>query len=294
MSIIKLFSRNPKDGTSTFDKIRFYEATDVEGTGATLVYTKAIDESTVSQIDPGNTSHVNSAGDLTKYYASTFYDSTGLVETDYSGWVLGGQDRWDTKFGQEMDDSDGSVWAATLRAQFKEDALNALYPDFFREVIDTSLTIQNETNDIQFVYTVPYGIFGISEVGVGTLDTTSSTSTRDFVKVKNDYWTFEKNKLHFQSMSGLTDGESIRLIASKKYLYVGEIPEYLDSLAMLHMKMNAYLNLADDYPRFKTWGRLQSGTKVSFENLRVHGREFERKFKEAKAELKQNAYSSLL
>ena len=294
MSIIKLFSRNPKDGTDLFDQIKFYEATDSSGTGATLVYTAAIDITTISQVDPGYTSYVYSSGDLTKYYASTFYDSSGAIETDYSDWVLGGQDRWDTKFGQEMDDSSSAVWSATLRLQFKKDALDALYPDFFREVIDETLEIQNSADDVTYEYTLPFGIFDVSEVGIGNVDTTSSTSSRTFRQLKNDYWTFEKNKLHFQTLAGLSDGEIIRLIASKKFVNVGEVPEYLDSLALLHMKMDAYLNLADDFPRFQTWGRIQSGTKVSFENLRVHAREFERKFKEKKAELKQNSYSSLL
>lgn len=294
MSIIKLFSKNPIDGVTTFDKIRFYEATDSSGTGATLIATIAINTANISQIDQGNSEYTFSSGSITKYYASTFYDSTTDVETDYSDWMLGGQDRWDDKFKSEMDDSSGVVWSSSLREEFKKDALNALYPDFFREVIDETLSIQNESDSQTYVYTVPFGIFNVSEVGIGNTDTTSSTSVRDFRTLKHDYWTFEKNKLHIHSLSGLDDGETIRLIASKKYVTVGEVPEHLDALIMLHMKMNAYLNLADDYPRFQTWGRLQTGTKVSFENLRVHAREFERKFREMKAELKQNSYSSLL
>jgi len=294
MSVITLYSKNPNDGTTNFDQVKFYEATDSSGTGATLLTTKDIDTTRTTIIDAGYTSHTYTGGDTDNYYASTFYNSTSTTETDYSDWVQGGQDRWDTKFMTEMDDSSSEVWSASLRDEFKQDALNALYPDFFREVIDTSLTIQNETNDQTYVYTVPFGIFGIQEVGVGDVDTTSSTSSRDFAKVKNDYWTFEKNKLHFHSLSGLSHGETIRLIGSQKFLTVGEVPEYLDALALLHMKMDAYAKLADDFPRFKTWARLQKGTRVSFENLRVHAREFERKFKEMKAELKQNTYSALM
>jgi hypothetical protein len=294
MSIIKLYSKNPSDGTTTFDQVRFYEATDSSGTGATLITAVDIDATTTSQIDSGYTTNTYSSGDTAKYYASTYYDSTTLIETDYSDWVQGGQDRWDTKFMTEMDDSSSEVWSIALRSEFKKDALNALYPDFFREVIDTSLTIQNEAGNQQFVYTVPFGIFSISEVGIGNVDTVSSTSSRNFVQVKNDYWTFEKNKLHFHTLAGLNHGDTIRLIANQKFLSVGEVPEYLDSLALLHMKMDAYAKLADDFPRFKTWARLQKGTRVSFENLRVHAREFERKFKEMKAELKENSYSALM
>lgn len=293
MSFIKLYAKNPKDGTDTFDKVRFYEATDNAGTGATLLQAVDIATTNISPIDVGNTSYTYPTGSTSKYYASTLYDSVLDVETDYSTWVQGGQDRWDLKFSEELNDSDGEVWDSDLRERFKEDALNALYPDFFREVIDESLTIANENDNQQYTYTVPMGIFAISEVGIGETDT-DSTNTRDFTQVKNDYWTFEKNKLHFHSLSGLTHGYPIRLIASKKYLSVGEVPDYLDQLAITHMRMSAYTRLADDYPRFQTWARLQQGTKVSFENLRVHAREFERKFKELKAEVKDNQYSSLM
>lgn len=293
MSIIKLYAKNPKDGTDTFDKVRFYEASDSDGTGATLLQTVDVDTDNISVIDGGYTSYTYTAGDTDNYYASTFYDSTDDIETDYSDWVQGGQDRWDQKFSEELNDSDGDVWDSDLRDRFKTDALNALYPDFFREVIDTSLTIANETDNQQYIYTVPAGIFSISEVGVGETDT-DATNTRDFSKVKHDYWTFEKNKLHFHSLSGLSHGDTIRLIAGKKYLSVGEVPDYLDPLAVLHMRMSAYIRLADDYPRFETWARMQKGTRVSFENLRVHAREFERKFKEMKAEMKENPYSSLM
>ena len=298
MSIIKLYSNNPSDGTSTFDKVKWYEADDASGTNAAVITSggsavqTAIDATTTEPIHPGFTTYIYENGNTAKYYASTWYNSTTAIETDYSNWVQGGYDRWNEKFEEEMDD-DGTVWSDDLVSEFKEDALNALFPDFFREVLDTSLTISNTTNNQVYVYTVPFGIFNVSEVGVGELNTDSSDS-RNFAKVKADYWTFEKNKLHFSSLSGLTHGDTIRLIASKKYLHVGEVPEYLDSLIMLHMKMSAYLNLADDFPRFKTWARIQQGTKVSFENLRVHAREFERKFKEMKAELKNNAYSSLI
>jgi len=299
MAVIKLYCKNPNDGTDSFDKVKWYEADDSSGTSASALQTggvdveTSIDISTVEAINPGYTTYMYQSGDTSKYYASTWYNSTSGAETGYSDWTQGGQDKWDEKFKQEMDDTSSEVWSSDMRAEFKKDALDSLFPDFFREVIDTSLTIQNETDNQTYIYTVPFGIFNISEVGVGNTDTDSSNA-RDFEKVKNDYWTFEKNKLHFHSLSGLNDGETIRLIASKKYLDVGEVPEYLDPLAMLHMKMNAYLDLANDYPRFKKWGRLQKGTRVSFENLRVQAREFERKFKEKAQALKQNPYASLL
>jgi len=284
MSIIKLFAPNPVDGTTTFDKVRFYEATDNAGTGATLLSTSAIDTTYRSQIDPGYTTYTYTTGSTAKYYAARYYNSTSTVATDYTAWILGGKDRWNTMFENEMEDTSNAVWSATAVTRFKDWALNALYPDLYRQVIDESLTFDDAT----YIYTVPFGIFHISDVYVG--DTANSTST--LVKVYPDNWAFENSSLHIFNLNSLTDAATIRLIAHKKYLEIGEVPEDFDQIVMYHMKMNAYLYLAEDFPRYKTWAQLQEGSKVSFENLRVHAREFERKFIEGKAELRSLLYPS--
>jgi len=292
MAIVKLFSKNPKDGVATFDQVRFYEADDNEGTNATLKSTKDIDTSTADTVNPGYTSFIHTTGSTTKYYASAWYNSTTGAQASYSTWVKGGYDRWDTLFMNNLQDTSEAVWDADTRKEFKEAALEALYPDFFLNVKDTSLEIANNTTLQTFTYTVPFGIFKITEVGIGNINKTALVD-RDFKLVKADYWKHEGNTLTFESLSGLADGSIIRLVGSKKYSDVGEVPERLDSLALLHMKMNAYLKLADDYPRFLTWAKLQQGSKVSFENLRVHAREFERKFEEGKARLKDNSLATL-
>lgn len=292
MAIIKHYSDNPRDGVTTFDKVRFYRATDSSGTGAALVSTVAIDTSTTTPISPGFTVLIDTAGDLTRYYASAWYNSSSGAETDKSTWVLAGQDRWDTMFENEMQDTTSAVWTAVDRKSFKDKALTALFPDFFRQVINTSLTIVNSGEDVTYVYTVPFGIFSISEVGYGDINNTASID-RDFAIVKTEYWKFEKNQLRFDALPGWTNGDLIRLVASKKYLSVGEVPSYLDPLVMEHMRMSAYIKMADDYPRFLKWSQLQQGTRVSFENLRVHAREFERRFNDWKKVLKDNPMASL-
>jgi hypothetical protein len=292
MAVIKCFSKNPKDGTTTFDKVRFYEATDDEGTGATLIATVAIDSSTADTINPGFTFFIYPTGDESKYYATKWYNSVNFIESSYSTWVQGGQDRWDTLFMNDLQDTSSAVWSSTDRSNFKKAAIEALYPDFFLNTIDTSLSIANNSTNQTYTYNVPFGIFKITEVGIGNVNKTSLLS-RDFKVLKADYWKHEGKTLNLGSLSGLTDGSIIRLVGSKKYTDVGEVPERLDTLVLIHMKMNAYLRLADDYPRFLTWAKLQQGTKVSFENLRVHAREFERKFRENKAELKDSSLATL-
>lgn len=292
MAILKLYSDNPKDGTASFDKVRFYQADDDDGTGATVIATVSIDTTTTTPINPGFTTYTYTSGATDKYYSSTYYNSTSLAETSNSPYVLGGLDRWDTMFMSEMQDSTSAVWTATDRDYFKKKALQALYPDFFRHVVDTSLTAVNQSPNITYAYTVPYGIFSISEVGFGNLNVSTGVS-RTFKIVKKEYWKFEKNVLHFDPLPQFSNGDSIRLVAQKKYSEVGEVPEYLDPLVMEHMRMSAYVKMADDFPRFLKWGQLQQGTKVSFENVRVQAREFERRFNDMKKELKDNAMASL-
>lgn len=292
MSILKHYADNPSDGNTTFNKVRFYRANDALGTGATLIGTSDIDLTTVTPLNPGFTSYNDLAGDLTKYYSATWYDSVSGAESDHSDYVLGGQDRLDTRFMDEMQDNEEEVFSANDRERFKIDAIQALYPDFFRNVIDTSLSVVNLAPDVTYIYTVPFGIFSISEVGYGNLNTTS-TENRNFKLVKTEYWKFEKNQLRFDQLPPWNNNDPIRLVAQKKYLDIGEIPVYLDSLLILHMQMSAYLKLASDFPRFLKWGQLQQGSKVSFENLRVHAREYERKFTDLKKQLKDASLASL-
>jgi hypothetical protein len=289
MSIIKITIPNPNDGTTTFDKIRFYEATDSAGTGASLLSTEAIDTSGRYQIDPGTTSYTYTTGNTAKYYAGKYYNSVSTITTDYTPWVIGGKDRWDTMFENEMDDTVNAVWSQADIARFKNWALEALYPDLYRQVVDTSLTLDNDTAPA-YTYEVPFGIFHISEVGVGDVN----NSTSRFTILHPDNWTFENTKLHLKGIPSSELSATIRLIASKKYLEVGDVPERFDSFVMHHMKMSAYLRLADDFPRFKKWSQLQDGTRVSFENLRVHAREFERKFLLGKSEVRDLLFPSLI
>ena len=282
MSIIKLYTENPKDGTTSFDKARFYQATDSAGTGATLIATVAIDTSGLNPTSPGFTSYTYTSGSITKYYASTWYNSVSTDETDKSDYVIGGTDRWDTRFMSDLSDTASAVWSATDREYFKDSALEALYPDFFFETVDATLEVVNDSTTQTKSYAVPFGTFNISEVGIGD---PNDGATYPFVVVTPNNWQYEKNLLRFNSLSGITDGYPISLVCAKKYVNVGEVPTKLDQIALLHMKMDAYLNLADDYPRFLTWAKLQAGTKVSFENLRVHAREFERKFDKEKKRL---------
>lgn len=289
MAIIKISVPNPLDGTSSFDKIRFFQANDSSGTGVSQIGSDtSIDTSTRYQLDPGVTSLTYTSGLTTKYYAAKYYNSSSGALSDYTTWVLGGKDRWDTMFETEMDDAANTVWSAADVANFKTWALNALFPELYRQVIDTSLTLDNDSAP-SYTYTIPFGIFHISEVGIGDLNNSTST----FTKLHNDQWSMENSILHLYRIPPSESGATIRLIASKKYLEVGDVPEMYDSIAMDHMKMSAYLNLSEDFPRFKTYAQLQEGTKVSFENMRVQAREFERKFKAGKAEMANTLYPSL-
>ena len=281
MAVIRLYSDNPKDGTTTFDQVEFYEADDSDGSNATLLSTEDIDTSGINPLDSGFTHYLCIFGDTDKYYASKWKQSSSGDKTSYSTWVQGGQDRWDEMFMNELQDTASAVWSSTDRQFFKEKALEALFPELFRIVIDTSLSIDKTSGAEEYTYTVPEGIMEITEVGIGDVD----NITTQFKVVHPDNWKFERNLLHFNSLAGFSDDEAIRLVAGKKFMEVGEVPKKYDPLVMDHLRMSAYIKLADDFPRFLKWGKLQKGTKVSFENLRVHAREFERKFREERERL---------
>lgn len=273
MAVIKISVPNPLDGTTSYNQIRTYEATDSSGTGATLVATVSIDTTTQTAIDPGFTTITYTSGATTKYYAMSYYNSTSTLETGYSDWVLGGQDRWDEMFKKELDDEAGTVWSTETRARFKRHALEALHPGLFRKVIDTSLVIDNDNNPT-YTYPLPFGILDVSAVGIG--DVNNATST--YQELRRDYWRVEDRTLHLFNIPATESGATIRLLATKKYLEVGEVPERYDEFVLYHLLMSAYTYLSHDFPRFKKWSKLQKGTGVSFENLRVQAREFERKF----------------
>jgi len=102
MAIIKISVANPNDGTSTFTSVRFYEATDSSGTGATLLATVAIDTTSRYKFFPGVTSYTYTSGATTKYYAAKYYSTVTTNASDYTTWTLGGEDRWDTMFKNEL------------------------------------------------------------------------------------------------------------------------------------------------------------------------------------------------
>ena len=289
MSVIKIFIPNPNDGTATFDQVQHGQADDSSGTNAAVINTSSIDTTRRNQINPGTTNYTYTSGATNKYYSGRYKNSSSAVTTDWMTWTLGGKDRWDTMFENEMGDTTNAVWSQATVSRFKQWALESLFPDLVDTVIDTTLTIDNDDTP-QNTYDVPFGIMNITEVGVGDVNNTTSR----FKTVSHDNWKFEAGKLHIMSLSGLVTDEQIRLVATKKYLDIGEVPDRYDRFVMHHLKMSAYLNLAEDFPRFKTWAQLQDATKVSFENMRVHAREFERKFIEGKAEARELANSLAL
>lgn len=293
MSIIICYSDNPKDGIVTFDKVLFYQADDASGTNATLIQTVDVDVSTKDLNNPGYTKYIYGSGSTSKYYASKWQSTALSFTTDYSTWVKGGEDRIDTLFKNDLDDTAEAVFTATDRERYKQAAVEALYPELFRIVIDTTLSVVNDETTQTYEYTLPNGIYQVLEVGVGTVNKTASIE-RTYKNIKKEYWSVKKDQLIFERISQLTDDEPLRIIGAKKYSSIGEIPTKYDWLILLHMKMDAYLRLADDFPRFKKWAMLQEGSKVSFENLRVHAREYERKFNTEKAKIKDTSLESAI
>lgn len=259
MAVLKLFATNPTDGIASFDKIKFYEATDAIGTGSTLITTIAIDLATADINDAGYTVHTYPTADLAKYYAATYYNSVSFVETNKGAYILGARDRVYDKFQKLTGDTTNAVFENNAVVQFREDGIEALFPELQRQVIDETLEITKSSSADTLVYTIPFGLVP-TQVWVGDANDDS-----DFVQARG--WSIEGNKLRFDSIDDFTDEDTIRLIALKKFTNVGEVPEKFDSLLLIHMQGSAYRWMASRYPRYEAYSQLQKGTKVSFENL---------------------------
>jgi len=283
MPVLVLYAPNPKDGTASFDKVRFYEATDSGGTGQTLLSTVSVNLATRDMEDPGFTSYTHGSGSTAKYYASSYYNSTSASESSLGTYTKGGRDRLHSKFLTIVGDTGESYFDEDTVTQFEEDAIEAMFPELQREAVDVSLSISKSTTSEDQTYTIPPGFTSIHEVAVGDVDWTPTSDAFKLVKPSN--WSLDSRTLHLYSLDGLQDTEVIRLIGLKKYDFIGEVPEKYDPLLLLHMQMSMYDWMASRFPRFEDFAQLRAGSGVDFDNLRVTAREFERRFKEEKLAL---------
>ena len=282
MAVLVLYAPNPNDGTTTFDKVRFYEATDSSGSGSTLIATVSIDTSARDVEDPGYTRYTHGTGDTAKYYAPTYFNSTSSLETEKGPWTKGDRDRLYIKFQNLIGDTTNAVFDDNSVKQFRDNVVEAIFPEIQGQVIDTSLSIDKDAGagTEVLVYDLPVGFTLITEVGIGDVD-----DNADFLRAKNHNWSIDGYKLHFENINEYADGDLIRLVGLKKYNRVGEIPERYDPVLLLNMQADAYDWLATRYPRFEAYSQLQDATKVSFENLRVTARELRNNFRERVAAL---------
>ena len=278
MAVIKLSMPNPIDGVASFNQIKFSEADDSLGTNSAVIATVNIDTTTRNALDSGSTHYNYISGDTAKYYAGLYYNSVTGATSSATDYIKGGYDRIDILFMNHYADTTGSVFSATDRDRLKKFALEALFPEIKKPSIDTSLSIDLTAGALKYTYSLPYGVYEVNEVGIGDVD----NNTSRFSTIPVDNWMIENDKLHIFNVGSYAHGDTIRLLCMKKYQFIGEVPDRFDEMILNHMLMNSYLMLADDYPRFKRFARLQEGTKVSFENLKVHALVYEGLFNKAK------------
>ena len=281
MSVLPLFAPNPEDGTETFNKVKFFEATDAEGAGATLLATVDIDLTTADVADAGFTKFIHETGDLNKFYSAAYFNSVSSLQSDYGSWMQGGRSRLYRKFQSLMGDTTNSVFPHEANIQFEEDAIEALYPEVQRQEVDTSLTIDEDN----LIYTLPRGFSEVTQVGVGDAD----DPDENFKTVKTGNWEIQEDKLRFMRIRDFNDGDTIRLVAMKKLSKIGEVPEMYDPILLLHMQGSSYRWMSARYPRFEAFSQLQTGSRVSFENLRVTADQFFNEFEKKKIALARPA-----
>jgi len=277
MAVIKLFSTNPKDGATTFDKIRFYEANDAEGAGAAKIAEIAVDVSKKTLIDPGFTTYLYTSGSTSKYYASSYYNVGSGTETSKSAWTKGGQNRWDKMLLDWAEDDDEEVFDEDARSLFNKNILERLSPELEETLVNTTLTWDEDA----LTYTVPDGISEILEIGIGDVD-----KAGEFDEPLSELWSVEGRTLRFtKAPSGVNDGDTMRLIHKRRHEEVGEVPTIYDPLILIGLQAEAYKWMASYYPRFEKFAQLRGGSGVSFEGLRAAAKDLDDEFKVMKLKL---------
>lgn len=223
--MITLNVRNPDDGTSTYNQIRIYRSTTQTGT-FTLQSTVNIDLSGATEFSTGFTSYTDPTGDTTYWYEFSYYSSSTLSESTLSTAIQGGTAYLDSRIRLELSDSDSTApnypfWSNSEVAAARQDAVDALYPAYFKDWVDTSLT----TVQGSWTYTLPPTLFNVSYIEVW--DQTQSpyaliTTIEDFDIVGG------KIRLQNTSDVNLNSGYTMYIYCSKRITDSADVPSYMD------------------------------------------------------------------
>lgn len=227
--MITLNVRNPDDATASYDKIRIYSSSSQTGT-FTLLATVTIDLTGRTEFSTGFTSYTDSSGTTSTWYEFSYYNSSTLVESTLSIAIQGGTAYLDTRIRMELQDNDSTApnypfWTNDTIAAARQDAVNSLYPHFFKEWVDKTLT----TTQGNWEYTLPATLFDVSKVEIWD----QSASPYTLITVIDDFDVVNGViRLHLTSDVNLDSGYQMYIYCNKRITDSADVPEYMDELLM--------------------------------------------------------------
>lgn len=227
--MITLNVRNPDDGTSSYNQIKIYRSATQTGT-FTVIETANIDLSGATEFSTGFTSYTDSTGDTTYWYKFSYYQSASSSESTLSTAIQGGTAAIDSRIRLELSDSDTTApnypfWTNDEVAAARQDAVNALYPEYFKDWVDTSLT----TSQNSWSYTLPATLFNVEYIDVWDQTATpynKITTITDFDVIGG--------KIYLNSTSdvNLDSGYTMYIHCSKRITESADVPSHMDEALM--------------------------------------------------------------
>ncbi|MHB8544792.1 MAG: hypothetical protein ACYC9S_12460 [Leptospirales bacterium] len=225
--MITLSVRNPDDGTASYNDIKVYSSSTQTGT-YTLLATVAIDLTQATEFSTGYTVYTDTAGTTSTWYEFSYYNSTSTAESPLSTAIQGGTAYLDTRIRQELQDYDTTApnypfWTNDEIAAARQDAVNFLYPFYFKDWVDTSLvTVQNS-----WTYALPAGLFDVEKIQIWDQTQTPYTLIDTF----DDFdITASSIRLHLSSDVNIASGYTMYIFAKKRIQDSADVPGYLDEM----------------------------------------------------------------
>jgi len=236
-NVLAVRARNPSDGISTYDKIKFYRATSQTGTYS-LIATQDIDQTTISDNSPGYTKYDEASGTTSMWYKVSFYNSSSGIESNLSDAFQGGTTQLDTMIRRKMKDNNASNYFFENEEveDARELAIKSLYPGTW---IDTTYDV-TITESNKKTITLPSYIARVDDIMVYNDD-------GDYI---GTYLAFKRvgNKLF--ALSEFPTGYVFRLIITKPYKLAAECPEEFDDYLIWVSQRTLFESMESDRSRY--------------------------------------------
>lgn len=230
-------SRNPDDGTTTYDQVEFHRATASGGTFV-LQATASIDTTTITDLSPGYTAWTDTTGSTSLYYKVRWKNSASAAVSSLSDEFQGGTTILDSRFRRMMRDTNSANYYFSNDdvANFRKDAIFSLWPATWHEGIDETLTSDDATEK----YNIPSGVTRVNKMQLIDTDGRVAATPKDYEMVGRQI---------IFSVAPIDD-YTMRLWIEKMFLKSAEVPEAFDSYLIDFMMLQAYREMEADRTKF--------------------------------------------